>query len=94
MKRHSHTVEKLPGDRMKIFARWTTPMRQPGQVLIQIGASPDTGPVLMIDGETADVFHTFEGLGEIAWEMGWRPKGLSNAVASVVAGYKVPVETA
>jgi hypothetical protein len=30
------------------------------------------------------------GLADIAWDMGWRPGGLSGSLARVVETYKIP----
>ena len=90
MKLKAHKVVKLPGGNVAVDAVWTNQMRQPRTLAIQAAESPTGALERLTEGDAADVFNTLSGLAQIAWEMGWRPAGLSNTVAAVVAAYKIP----
>lgn len=90
MKRQSHTVTKLPNNRASVAASWTTQMREPGHVRITTEKATERTPGLLYEGDEGEVFKTFSGLAEIAWEMGWRPKGLAQVLGMVVAEFKLP----
>ena len=90
MRLKAHKVEKLAGDRMTVKGVWTNQMRQPRLIRVAVEEAPNGEMDTILEGDAADVYHTLEGLAQIAWGLGWRPAGLSNAVAGVVAAYRLP----
>ena len=90
MKKVTHAVVKRPNNQAAVFAVFNNQMRQPhGLVITKAPLEPHQAPTAMYEGDEADVFHLFEGLAEIAWEMGWRPAGLGPVLAAVVKEFKL-----
>ena len=91
MRKISHHVAKLPNNHAAVTAVFNNQMRQPQQVRITRTPLESLATVEpLFEGEAAEVYHLFEGLAEIAWEMGWRPKGLANLLGHVVTEFKLP----
>lgn len=90
MKLKAHKVEKLPGGNVAVRAVWTNQMRVPKTLAIVAEESPTGALETLTEGDAGDVFNTLSGMAEIAWNMGWRPAGLANTVAGVVAAYRLP----
>ena len=71
MKKVTHTVAKLPNNRAAVTAVFNNQMRQPQQLRItRTPLEQHQTAEPLYEGDEADVFHLFEGLAEIAWEMG------------------------
>lgn len=72
---------------------WKNQMRQPRTLVMQEQAADDFDLKNSIEFEDKGHLGKFiEGMGEIAWAYGWRPKGLENVLVQVVRNYKVPGE--
>ncbi len=41
-------------------------------------------------GDVKDVKGTLDGIAEIAWAQGWRPRGLAATLARQVETFKIP----
>ena len=94
MKKIKHNIQRV-GDNQTVVAAWRTRMRTPATVKIDSGKAPDGVAYhedTLIHGDAAEVFDTLSGIAEIAWEMGWRPRGLDAVVSGVVKSYKIPTE--
>ena len=89
MKRQYHKVTKAPNSRAIVESAWTNQMREAVHVHLTAEKTPEKGALVLYDAEEADVFHTFSGLAEIAWEMGWRPKGLGEFLGVVIKEFKL-----
>ena len=90
MKLSSHKVERN-GDKLTVRASLKTHMRQPCNVTITMKSGEnyvEDEPVMT--GDVRDVSGTLNALAEIAWEQGWRPRGLMGTVARIVETYKEP----
>lgn len=81
------------GSRVAIHTKWTDQMRRPTMVEIRYDKNNhNEDEVPMIQGEPGDVSYILNGIAEIAWENGWRPRGLSGTVAAVIQNYREPAE--
>jgi hypothetical protein len=83
---------KRTGDNLKVMATFRDRMRRQGHVRVvcesvEPGALVDT---TVIEGDAADVSDTLAALAEIAWENGWRPRGLDVVLGHMVKVFKLP----
>jgi hypothetical protein len=81
------------GDQLKVSALFKDHMRRP--VVVRATTERGEGSALnscVMEGSVRDVTGTMYSLAEIAWSMGWRPKGLAGTLARVVETYKEPAE--
>ena len=81
------------GDQLKVSALFRDHMRRP----VTVHATTDRGEgneinSCVMEGSVRDVTGTMFSLAEIAWDMGWRPKGLAGTLARVIETYKEPTE--
>ena len=96
MKLKQHKINRLNNDRMVIDAEWTDRMRRQSHVTVAIHTSPDPsslpqGPLMDTTlGEGMDVLYS---LAEMAWETGWRPRGLAGTMAAMVVNFSIPPES-
>lgn len=90
MKLKAHKIEKLPGGNLAVKTVWANQMRVTRKVTLQVEPTEVESLETLTEGDAADVFNTLSGMAEIAWTMGWRPLGLANTVAGVVAAYRLP----
>ncbi len=70
---------------------WTDQMRRPAAVKVILDKGPDK-PVdsqVWLEGNEYDTHHFLETCAEVAWNGGWRPKGMLNAVAGLIQGFQV-----
>ncbi len=77
--------EERKGDHVKFVASWVDRMRRPGGV--QIAVTKNIQPLAiptLIEGDAACVNDTINQIAWIAWQRGWRPAGLFEAVVSVI----------
>jgi hypothetical protein len=89
MKKLSHEISRK-GDAVKVEANWRTRMRTPAKVAVVADNQSTSKDSTLAEGEAADVFDTLSGIAELAWDMGWRPRGLDLVVSGVVKSYKIP----
>ena len=92
MKKVSHEIEKLGVDRVKIKTLFRDRFKRPALVSIERHRVENPESSVLIDGDPKEVTDLMHGLAEIAWDMGWRPRGLSTVVGMVVQQYKLPPE--
>ena len=93
MRLHSHTMTRLPGDKLRLSAHLTDKMHRPAQVAVSyrhLEGPSASGELPVIEGDTKEVVNTLHALAEIAWESGWRPRGLPGALAAFAQLYKLP----
>ena len=92
MKRIEHEVERT-ADRVTIKATWADKMRNRRNVTVTIGSTEDQRASIvpaMITGDVRDVSGVINGIAQIAWDQGWRPRGLGATLAAVVERFKEP----
>jgi len=67
-------------------------MRRPAQVSVTWGhlEHPSKEPQLLADGDVKETTDILFAIAEMAWEMGWRPRGLMGTVAGFIQQYKIP----
>ena len=92
MKLVRYEKELLPNAVMRIKAEHRDQMRTPIEVSIKLvtGELAQTGGVTLVEGDGVEVTSMMFGFADIAWEMGWRPRGLLASLPQYVQGYKLP----
>ncbi len=93
MRLHSHTMTRLPGDKLRLSAHLTDKMHRHAQILVSykhLDAQSASGELPVIEGDTKEVVNTLHALAEVAWSSGWRPRGLPGALAAFAQMYKLP----
>ncbi len=75
---------------VKFTGIWTDQMRRAATVKVVLDKGPDkpVEPQVWLEGNEYDTHHFLETCAELAWERGWRPKGLLNAVAGLIQQFK------
>jgi hypothetical protein len=95
MKLLSHSVARR-GDELSVHGSFRDGMKRRAGVKIVIEKGGDTNPYTgetpVISGEIRDVHGILNGFAEIAWTLGWRPRGLMGSLARQVETYKIPPE--
>lgn len=93
MKLVDHKIDRVRG-KHRLYTSWRSQMRKPRKVVITETEADDyqVQETLAFD-DKGHLFNFLAGMAEIAWACGWRPTGLSNTVAQVVASYRLPTET-
>jgi len=81
-------------DKTILSAQWRDGQKRPAAVEIKLlkgemAPLPDQVPD-MLEGDVKDVTGVMFGLADIAWSMGWRPRGLMGTVAHTIEAYKLP----
>lgn len=91
MKLKQYKAERR-GDRLSLSGSWIDEMKRPASVSFDIkrGAAASEGEEVIVDAAVADVDSVLSELAEVAWERGWRPRGLMGTVASFIQKYKLP----
>jgi hypothetical protein len=86
---HHHIDRK--GDHLKITGPAVDRLRRPGKIEVTTvkDVRPGTEGVI-IEGDAADVTDTMFALANIAWNMGWRPAGLTEALTGTLRDLKTP----
>lgn len=79
------------GEVTQVEADWHNQMRQPVGVEVAIVSQGRT-PHTVLKGDRVQSYEALAGLAEIAWSMGWRPRGFPGFISAAVAGYKIPKE--
>ena len=91
----NHRTEQT-ADRAKIYADWKSRFHQPAGVEINVSTNSEritAGHSVLLDGDTKDVHGVLFGCAEIAWGLGWRPRGLMPLLMAFVQGFKIPPMT-
>lgn len=92
MKLLNHKIERK-GDKVSLSGRWRDELRRPASVSLHFergNASLTEAETPIAEGEVKDVTGALFALADIAWEMGWRPRGLMGKVAHTIESYKLP----
>lgn len=94
MKLRGHKAERRGNDAVKMYGNWTDNMKRPAQVKVSWGPleNPTSEPQLISDGDVKATTDVYFAIAEMAWSMGWRPKGLPGFVAHMINNYKIPQE--
>ena len=94
MKLQSFRTERHGGDKWRLFMTATNRMRRPVAISVKYAAidSPDNLPATM-DCCEKDGPELLFAFAEIAWKLGWRPRGLVGASAALVQNFKIPPAT-
>jgi hypothetical protein len=95
MKLKNHRIMRGNHNRLHIEAQWTDKMRRPAQVQIRLFKSDNASTLpseVLIDDDVKEGTDVVFALAEIAWELGWRPRGLAGTVAGMIANFKIPPE--
>jgi len=89
-----HEITKAPNGRTVIKGEWRDQMRRPVQVetTITSGDLAQDGAHTLVEGSTEDVSSIMFAQADLAWAMGWRPRGLLGAIPQFIQGYKLPPE--
>ena len=84
------TVTKKSGN-VKFIGLWTDQMRRIASVKVTLDKGPDkpAEPQVWLEGTEYDTHHFLEACAEVAWNNGWRPKGLLNSVAGLFQQFKI-----
>lgn len=92
MKLTSNRIERMPNDKTRVVAGWRDRMRRPANVEMKltVGSLAREGEVVLVEGDSLEVTEVFFALADMAWEMGWRPRGLVGSLANYVQGFKLP----
>lgn len=90
MKLQGHKTTRT-GDHVVVNARWTDQMRRMCGVTVHLDKNiTDVDAQEFITGDAKEVSGVLFGAADIAWEMGWRPRGLIGRIAAMIEGYKLP----
>lgn len=94
MKLRGHKAERRGNSAVKMYGNWTDHMKRPAQVKVSWGhlENPTSEPQLISDGDVKETTDVYFAIAEMAWSMGWRPKGLPGFVAHMINNYKIPQE--
>jgi len=86
---HRHTQD---ADRAKVCATWKNRFHQSAAVFLNATtpAGEATQETVLIEGSVKDVHGALYGCAEIAWSMGWRPRGLMPMLLAFIQGFKIP----
>lgn len=70
---------------------WRDHMRRPRVLKITVEDAVDLEPQVVFETEQPQhMFQLFASIAELAWSMGWRPRGLSGVVKQLIDNYKEP----
>lgn len=90
MKLLSHSMDRK-GDKITVSGRWHDRFRRPVRVRVLVEEIPEgADPGAFLTGDVKDVDGIVQGIAEMAWAGGWRPRGLDAALAHVVRMFKIP----
>lgn len=95
MKLLKHTAERRGNSEVVIKATWRDHMRRPAKVTMTFGPlenSNEPGQQTLVEGDVKQVTDTLFAVAEMAWGMGWRPRGFPGALAQYALAYKIPPE--
>lgn len=92
MKMLGHVVEKVGTDQVSVKATFRDRFRMPLTVQIRNEKTEETGRTELWTGDRHDFLGLFGAMAEIAWEAGWRPRGLDGALLGKIHTYKIPPE--
>jgi hypothetical protein len=80
------------GDTTAVAALFHDRFRKPLDIKIVTAKSEDPGLKALWMGDPHDVLGLFGGLAEIAWDMGWRPRGFEGKLVQTVRSFQIPPE--
>lgn len=89
MKLKNHKFHRS-GDVLTIEAQINDKFREPRFVTIKVGAKREPGLDPLVQGTIDETSSLMGCLASIAWDMGWRPRGLEATLAAVVRKFKEP----
>ena len=90
MKLREHLADRKL-DVLTIQSKFTDHMRRPRSVkLVLQPVEAGSMDNVLISGDIKDVKGTIDGIAEIAWAQGWRPRGLAGILARQVETFKIP----
>lgn len=92
MKLVQHAKQRLPNGDLRITAQFRDQMRRPMGVEVKtmVGDLAPVGEVILAEGAPEDMAKMFGEFANIAWEMGWRPRGLMGALPQFIQSFKLP----
>lgn len=91
MKLTKKNIERK-GDVVRVTTDWVDRQRRPAGVNITITKGMEVTNDVLMEGNVTDVDGIMNSIAQMAWERGWRPRGLMGAVARFVEVYKIPPE--
>ena len=90
MKLLMHEVEQK-GSKTVLKTQWRDKSRRATNVVMAKKPADGFSPSTSIEFEDkAHLFGLMSGFAEIAWQRGWRPRGLVATLAHVATNYKEP----
>lgn len=94
MRMTKHEIEKKGNGECMIKAAWIDQMRRPMEVRISVtrGELAEDGVHTLVRDTPEDVAAIMFAQAEIAWGMGWRPRGLLGAIPQFIQAFKLPPE--
>lgn len=92
MKLAKWEIEKRPNDKARLKVSFKSKMRQPAVFKLTKGTADDYEPFEMFEDDRGELTGFLFAIAEIAWDCGWRPRGLVATLAHVATNYKEPPE--
>jgi len=92
MKLKAHKVSRT-GDTVTLETKWRDAMKRGAAIKLSLSRNveDDYSEPAMV-GDVRDVHGVLFGLAEVAWGLGWRPRGLMGRAAHLIESYKIPPE--
>jgi hypothetical protein len=81
------------GDNVTLEASWRDNLKRPCSVRVQASKDVQGNQYELseiLSGDVREVDGILEGLAEIAWDRGWRPRGLVGFIANHLQNFKLP----
>lgn len=85
-----HVEVARVGDQRTVSAMWHNGFKKPVAVKVSIEKTENPGASVLIQGDAKEVDTTLAGLATIAWNLGWRPRGLMSNIAAIIDKVKEP----
>lgn len=92
MKLSGYSSERT-GDQVKITGTFRDAMRNPAGVKVVFEKGAENPSPIIASGNVRDVHGAIFAFADIAWGLGWRPRGLMGATARLIETYKLPPES-
>ena len=88
---HENLQSSQPGH-VRVSAQWRDQMRNPlnVEIVIKRGTLAQDGARTLAEGDAGDIAKMMGEFANIAWEMGWRPRGLLASLPAFVQAFKLP----
>lgn len=77
------------GENVIVKGTFTNKWRKPTSLRLVIDDSPNVSDVI-IEGDIKESMEALNCIAEIAWNSGWRPNGLPNAIMGTITNFKIP----